>query len=102
MDQTEIRQLVLSQQKILEEMKLASFEIYQEIMAKYVDIVIARAKFVAIDAIREIEKKSGKDMDLMCRETLIGTIAVGIWAEISGNLNDQIIQQAISEPTVLQ
>ena len=49
-----------------------------------------------------MEQKTGDHMDMMCRESLIGTIAVGIWAEISNNLNGQIIQQALAEPDVLQ
>lgn len=102
MDQQEIRVSALNQEEVQERIKLVSFEVYQAIMDQYVGSIMEQAKPIASKAIADIENQFGELMDLMDRETLIGTVAVGIWAEISAHLANQIYQQYVDEPTVLQ
>jgi len=102
MDQNDIKQLTLSNQTASEEMKLISFEVYQEIMDRFVGEVLRKATPVAGKIIHTIENDLNEEMSKLDKESVKGAVALGIWADISVTLNNQVIQQGLSEDSAVQ
>lgn len=103
MDQNNnIKQLALNHEKVQEELKLVSFEVYQEIMDKYVREVLGKTRVVAAEVISQIEKSLDAEMDASDKESIVGILALAVWADISSTLNSQIMQQSVNDEDVVQ
>ena len=96
-EQIDYNQAIQDKEDILDRMHVASFEVYQEIMEKYVKEVLKRAYPLAEEVIAQIEKLEGEKLDTIDRDSIVGILATGIWAEISSNLQRQIAIQTVTE-----
>jgi hypothetical protein len=96
-DQKLVQQFLNKREEATENIQLASYEIFQEIMSKYVKRVLELSEPIAEDLVSEAEELSGEEAPIVDRESAVGMVAVAIWANISNSLQDQILMQSSSE-----